>query len=177
VHAAIVFLPLIGALLAGLAGRQLGPKWAPILTCVLMVACCVLAWIVFFDTTADGNVRTVHLFTWIDSGAFEVDWALYFDQVTAVMLIVVTTVSMVVHIYSLGYMEHDPHRQRFFAYLSLFTFAMLMLVTADNFVQLFFGWEGVGLCSYLLIGVPEPSAYVALALGVGYLAMRRRSRP
>ena len=162
-HAAIVFLPLIGALLAGLAGRQLGPKWAPILTCVLMVACCVLAWIVFFDTTANGNVRTVHLFTWIDSGAFEVDWALYFDQVTAVMLIVVTTVSMVVHIYSLGYMEHDPHRQRFFAYLSLFTFAMLMLVTADNFVQLFFGWEGVGLCSYLLIGFwfKRPSANAA----------------
>jgi len=163
VHAAIIFLPLIGALLAGLAGRQLGSKWAPILTCVLLVASCVLAWIVFFDTTVDGNIRTVHLFTWIDSGAFEVDWALYFDQVTAVMLIVVTTVSMVVHIYSLGYMEHDPHRQRFFAYLSLFTFAMLMLVTANNFVQLFFGWEGVGLCSYLLIGFwyHKPSANAA----------------
>ena len=162
-HAAIVFLPLIGAFLSGLFGRQLGPKWAPITTCVLMVACCVLAWIVFFDITVAGNVREVQLFTWIDSGAFEVDWALYFDQVTAVMLVVVTTVSMVVHIYSIGYMEHDPHRQRFFAYLSLFTFSMLMLVTADNFVQLFFGWEGVGLCSYLLIGFwyKRPSANAA----------------
>ena len=162
-HAAVIFLPLIGAILAGFFGRQLGPKWAPILTCVLMAACCVLAWIVFFDTTANGNVRTIHLFSWIDAGAFEVDWALFFDQVTAVMLIVVTTVSMVVHIYSLDYMEDDPHRQRFFAYLSLFTFAMLMLITADNFVQLFFGWEGVGLCSYLLIGFwyKKPSANAA----------------
>ena len=150
--AAIVFLPLVGAVAAGLFGRWLGDKAAPALTCVLLVASAVLAWIAFFQIVSGGLAVTIHLFTWIDSGAFEVDWALYFDQVTAVMLIVVTTVSAVVHVYSLGYMEHDPHRPRFFAYLSLFTFAMLMLVTADNFLQMFFGWEGVGLCSYLLIG-------------------------
>jgi NADH-quinone oxidoreductase subunit L len=161
--AAIVFLPLIGAILAGLFGRQLGPKAAPILTCVLLVASAVLSWITFFQIIDSQQAFTVYLFTWIDSGAFEVDWALYFDQVTAVMLIVVTTVSAVVHVYSLGYMEHDPHRPRFFAYLSLFTFAMLMLVTADNFVQMFFGWEGVGVCSYLLIGFwyKRPSANAA----------------
>ena len=161
--AAIVFLPLVGAVAAGLFGRWLGDKAAPVLTCVLLVAAAILAWIVFFQIVADGRAVTVYLFTWIDSGAFEVDWALYFDQVTAVMLIVVTTVSAVVHVYSLGYMAHDPHRPRFFAYLSLFTFAMLMLVTADNFLQMFFGWEGVGLCSYLLIGFwyKRPSANAA----------------
>jgi NADH-quinone oxidoreductase subunit L len=161
--AALVFLPLIGAIAAGLFGRQLGPKVAPLVTCILLVASAVLAWITFFQIIDSGDPFTVYLFTWIDSGAFEVDWALYFDQVTAVMLIVVTTVSAVVHIYSLGYMEHDPHRPRFFAYLSLFTFAMLMLVTADNFLQMFFGWEGVGVCSYLLIGFwyKRPSANAA----------------
>ncbi len=150
--AAIVFLPLAGAVASGLFGRLLGDRGAPLVTCVLLVACAVLGWIVFFQVTGGGGSFTVHLFTWIDSGSFEVGWALYVDQVTAVMLVVVTTVSAVVHIYSLGYMAHDPHRPRFFAYLSLFTFAMLMLVTADNFVQMFFGWEGVGVCSYLLIG-------------------------
>ena len=160
---AIVFLPLAGAVASGLFGRLLGDYAAPVLTCVLLVASAVLGWVVFFQIAGTGESFTVHLFTWIDSGTFEVSWAFYFDQVTAVMLIVVTTVSAVVHVYSLGYMAHDPHRPRFFAYLSLFTFAMLMLVTADNFVQMFFGWEGVGLCSYLLIGFwyKRPSANAA----------------
>ncbi|MBC6439449.1 MAG: NADH-quinone oxidoreductase subunit L [Rhodospirillales bacterium] len=149
---ATVFLPLIGAVAAGLLGRQLGDKVAPIVTCVLLIASAFSAWLVFLEVVSAGTVLHPKLFTWIDVGSFEVDWAIYVDQVTAVMLIVVTTVSAIVHIYSIGYMEHDPHRPRFFAYLSLFTFAMLTLVTADNFLQMFFGWEGVGVCSYLLIG-------------------------
>jgi len=163
VHAAIVFLPLVGAIASGLFGRWLGDKWAPILTCVLLVASAILSWIVFFDIAVGGHVRTIQLMNWIDVGAFEVDWSIMVDQLTAVMLVVVTTVSSVVHVYSIGYMSHDPHRQRFFAYLSLFTFAMLMLVTANNFVQMFFGWEGVGVCSYLLIGFwyKKPSANAA----------------
>ncbi len=161
--AAVVFLPLVGAVVSGFFGRWLGDRIAPVVASVLLVASCVLGWIVFFQLTGSGQHVTIHLFTWIDSGSFEVSWALAFDQVTAVMLVVVTTVSAVVHVYSLGYMAHDPHRPRFFAYLSLFTFAMLMLVTADNFVQMFFGWEGVGVCSYLLIGFwyKRPSANAA----------------
>ncbi len=161
--AAIVFLPLIGAIVAGFFGRLLGERTVALLASALLLAAAILAWVVSFHIVASGQPFTIHLFTWIDSGAFEVDWALYFDQATAVMLLVVTTVSAVVHVYSIGYMEHDPHRARFFAYLSLFTFAMLMLVTADNFVQMFFGWEGVGVCSYLLIGFwyRRPSANAA----------------
>ena len=162
-HAAIVFLPLVGAIAAGLFGRWLGDKLAPIVTCVLLVASAILSWIVFFDVAIEGHVRTIELMSWIDVGAFEVNWSIMVDQLTAVMLVVVTTVSSVVHVYSIGYMSHDPHRPRFFAYLSLFTFSMLMLVTADNFVQMFFGWEGVGVCSYLLIGFwyKKPSANAA----------------
>ena len=112
----------------------------------------LLSWIAFWRVGfAHQDSREV-LFTWIISGDLKVDWALRIDTLTAVMLVVVTTVSAFVHLYSIGYMEEDPHRPRFFSYLSLFTFAMLMLVTADNLVQLFFGWEGVGLASYLLIG-------------------------
>ena len=162
-HAAIVFLPLVGAIAAGLFGRWLGDKLAPIVTCVLLVASAILSWIVFFDVAIEGHVRTIELMSWIDVGAFEVNWSIMVDQLPAVMLVVVTTVSSVVHVYSIGYMSHDPHRPRFFAYLSLFTFSMLMLVTADNFVQMFFGWEGVGVCSYLLIGFwyKKPSANAA----------------
>ncbi len=162
-HAAIVFLPLIGAIAAGLFGRWIGDKWAPIFNSVLLIAAAILSWIVFFDVAVEGHVRTIYLMNWMDVGAFEVNWSIMVDQLTAVMLVVVTTVSAVVHVYSIGYMSHDPHRPRFFAYLSLFTFAMLMLVTADNFVQMFFGWEGVGVCSYLLIGFwyKRPSANAA----------------
>lgn len=160
---AIVILPLIGAVAAGFFGRLLGNREVSIVASALLVASAILAWIVSFQIIESEESFRIYLFTWIDSGAFEVGWALYFDQATAVMLVVVTTVSAVVHIYSIGYMEYDPHKPRFFSYLSLFTFAMLMLVTADNFLQMFFGWEGVGVCSYLLIGFwyKRPSANAA----------------
>jgi NADH-quinone oxidoreductase subunit L len=123
----------------------------------------VLSWYAFFDVAGSGRIYTVELFRWIESGAFGSGWTLYVDMLTAVMLVVVTTVSALVHVYSIGYMSHDPHQARFFSYLSLFTFAMLMLVTSDNLLQLFFGWEGVGLASYLLIGFwyNRPSANAA----------------
>ncbi len=160
---AIVALPLIGALIAGLFGRWIGDRASMFVTCALLVMSAILSAFVFKDVALDGNVRTTELFTWIDSGSFELSWALKVDTLTAVMLLVVTVVSAMVHVYSVGYMSHDPCRPRFFSFLSLFTFFMLMLVTADNFVQMFFGWEGVGLASYLLIGFwyEKPSACAA----------------
>jgi len=160
----IVFLPLLGAALAGLFGRVLGDRGAQAITCTLLVVSALLSWIVFFDVAVLGNVPgQVDLGTWMRVGGFDFEWMLRVDQLTAVMLIVVTTVSAVVHVYSVGYMHHDPSIPRFFSYLSLFTFFMLMLVTSDNFIQLFLGWEGVGLCSYLLIGFwyDRPSANAA----------------
>ncbi|TXH34673.1 MAG: NADH-quinone oxidoreductase subunit L [Rhodospirillaceae bacterium] len=160
---AIVALPLLGALIAGLGNRRIGDHAAQFITAGLMLISCVLAWIVFVDVTYGASPRTLRLFTWFATGTLQVDWALRVDQLSAVMLIVVTTVSAMVHVYSVGYMHHDKSVPRFMAYLSLFTFAMLMLVTADNFMQMFFGWEGVGLCSYLLIGFwfDRPSANAA----------------
>ena len=162
-EAAAVFLPLLGAVVAGFFGRWLGDRGADWVTCVAMsLAAAVSVWL-FYDVAILGSPRTVELFTWIDSGEFEVSWALKVDTLTAVMMFVVNVVSCMVHIYSVGYMSHDAHKPRFMAYLSLFTFMMLMLVTADNFVQMFFGWEGVGLASYLLIGFwnDRPSANAA----------------
>jgi len=198
VLSAIVFLPLIGALLAGLLGTKVfkglgrdadvygehahahdshgdhgdhghghghghdddhghhghyeGPMWPMYLTTVLLCIGAVLSWYVFVGFLHEPRVEKVELLRWINSGALSANWVIRVDTLTAVMLVVVNTVSALVHIYSLGYMSHDEHQPRFFAYLSLFTFAMLMLVTADNLVQMFFGWEGVGLASYLLIG-------------------------
>jgi NADH-quinone oxidoreductase subunit L len=149
---AIVFLPLLGFLIAGLFGRLIGARAAGLITSMLLVISALLSWYVFFDTGFGGNELRVRLLTWIQAGGLTVDWTLRVDGLVAVMLVVVNSVSALVHIYSIGYMEEDPHQPRFFAYLSLFTFAMLMLVTADNLLQLFFGWEGVGLASYLLIG-------------------------
>ncbi|WP_282608194.1 NADH-quinone oxidoreductase subunit L [Pelagibius sp. Alg239-R121] len=159
----IVGLPLAGAIIAGLFGRTIGDRASQIVTCAFMLLAAGLSVAVFFDVAIGGNARTTELFTWINSGDFELSWALRVDTLTAVMLIVVNGVSSMVHVYSVGYMSHDKHRPRFFAYLSLFTFFMLMLVTADNFVQMFFGWEGVGLASYLLIGFwyEKPSACAA----------------
>ncbi len=148
----VVLLPLFGALLAMPLGRMFGPRAAEIVTTVLVGAAAVQSWGLFFDVALQGNARTLSLFTWISSGDFVADWAVRLDTLSAVMLVVVNTVSFLVHAYSIGYMYEDEGRTRFFAYLSLFTFAMLALVTADNFLQLFFGWEGVGLASYLLIG-------------------------
>jgi len=159
----IVILPLIGAIIAGIGNRRLGDKPAMYITSGLMLVSMVLSWITFFQTNFGGTPRDILLFNWFTVGDFKADWAVRVDQLSAVMLIVVTTVSAMVHVYSIGYMSHDHSKPRFFAYLSLFTFAMLMLVTANNFVQMFFGWEGVGLCSYLLIGFwfDRPSANAA----------------
>src|ERR1700722_13698443 len=139
-----------------------GSRAAELITSTLLVIACVLSWYAFFDVGFGGHDARVPMFSFITFGDLKADWALRIDSLTAVMLVVVTTISSLVHIYSIGYMEDDPYRPRFFAYLSFFTFAMLMLVTADNLVQMFFGWEGVGLASYLLIGFwfhkPEANA-------------------
>ena len=160
----IVFLPLLGFLIAGLGGRSIGAAASEYVTSGLLVIAAALSWIAFFSVAmGDGEAFTVPVLRFIQSGNLDVDWAFRIDTLTVVMLVVVNTVSSLVHIYSIGYMHHDPHRPRFFAYLSLFTFAMLMLVTSDNLVQMFFGWEGVGLASYLLIGFwyKKPSANAA----------------
>jgi NADH-quinone oxidoreductase subunit L len=161
-YQAIVFLPLLGCAIAGLFGRLIGARPSELVTTVLLFASMVLSWIGFFQVGFGHQDARVVLAPFIVSGDLHVEWALRIDTLTAVMLVVVTTISAFVHLYSIGYMAEDPHRPRFFSYLSLFTFAMLMLVTADNLVQLFFGWEGVGLMSYLLIGFwyhkPEANA-------------------
>ncbi|WP_119680302.1 NADH-quinone oxidoreductase subunit L [Indioceanicola profundi] len=148
---AAVFLPLLGAFIAGFFGRLIGDRGSQIVTCTLLVISAVFSVILFTEIGFGEAGGTVPLFTWIDSGTFDVSWALRMDTLTAIMLVVVNGVSSMVHIYSVGYMSHDPSKSRFMAYLSLFTFMMLMLVTADNLLQMFFGWEGVGLASYLLI--------------------------
>ncbi len=152
-YAAIVFLPLLGCLIAGLFGRVIGARSSELVTTGLLLLSAALS-VVAFATVAmgGGTTQVLTLVPWIHSGGFVADWTIRVDTITAVMLVVVTGVSSLVHVYSIGYMHDDPSRQRFFSYLSLFTFAMLMLVTSNNFLQLFFGWEGVGLASYLLIG-------------------------
>jgi NADH-quinone oxidoreductase subunit L len=160
----LVFLPLLMALVAGLGGRVIGHKAAKIVTTGGLFVSAGLSWAVFSQFWLSGAAATtVPVLDWIQSGDLSVQWALKVDTLTAVMLVVVTSVSALVHLYSWGYMEEDPSQSRFFAYLSLFTFAMLMLVTADNLVQMFMGWEGVGLASYLLIGFwyTKPSANAA----------------
>jgi NADH-quinone oxidoreductase subunit L len=162
VYQLIVFLPLLGFLIAGIFGPWIGARGAEYVTCGLLGVCFVLSWVAFV-MVAGGSDAHVAIGNWFTSGKLVAAWALRIDTLTAVMLVVVTTVSFLVHVYSIGYMSDDPSRPRFFAYLSLFTFAMLMLVTADNLVQMFFGWEGVGLMSYLLIGFwyDRPSANAA----------------
>ncbi|MCW2316394.1 NADH-quinone oxidoreductase subunit L [Rhodoblastus acidophilus] len=163
-YSAIVFLPLLGFLIAGLLGKKIGDRASEIVTTALLFVSCALSWITFFDVGLhDGHFSAPVLANWLTSGDLKIDWALRVDTLTSVMLIVVTTVSALVHLYSIGYMHEDKSRPRFFAYLSLFTFAMLMLVTSDNLAQMFFGWEGVGLASYLLIGFwfEKPSANAA----------------
>ena len=165
----ILFAPLVGALIAGFLWRIIGAQAAQWTATGLLLLSCLLSWVVFLGF--DGETRTIDLLRWIESGTMSATWSIRLDRLTAIMLIVVTTVSSLVHLYSFGYMAHDDnfreneesYRPRFFAYLSFFTFAMLMLVTADNLVQLFFGWEGVGVASYLLIGFyyRKPSANAA----------------
>jgi NADH-quinone oxidoreductase subunit L len=195
---AIVFLPLLGAIIAGLFGTALfrnfghdkevygvhhdraghahgdhghddhsghyhGPMWPMYLTTAFLIISALLSWVNFVGFLHEGHDQKIEVMKWISSGALNANWAFRIDTLTSVMLVVVNTVSALVHVYSLGYMSHDEHQPRFFAYLSLFTFAMLMLVTSDNLIQMFFGWEGVGLASYLLIGFwfKKPSANAA----------------
>ena len=147
-----IFFPLLGACLSGFLGRWLGDRaaqWSTVVCMLLATVCGVLA---FGQVAFDGQPATFPLLTWMDVGGLEVSWALRYDTLSVVMVAMVTFISTLIHLYSVGYMSHDATPARFFAYLSLFTFMMLMLVTADNLAQLFFGWEGVGLASYLLIG-------------------------
>ncbi|QIG52863.1 NADH-quinone oxidoreductase subunit L [Altererythrobacter sp. BO-6] len=160
----IVFLPLLAAIVAGLGNRMLGNTISKSITTGALFISCALSWPIFVGfLTGSMEASVVPVLKWVESGTLSFDWALRVDALTAVMLVVITTVSALVHLYSWGYMAEDPDQPRFFAYLSLFTFAMLMLVTADNLVQMFFGWEGVGLASYLLIGFwfKKPTANAA----------------
>jgi NADH-quinone oxidoreductase subunit L len=151
-YQAILFLPLAGAIFAGFFGRLVGARSSDVITTTLVLITALLSWLAFYQVAIQGQEERIELMRFITSGDLKSVWSLRIDTLTAVMLVVVTTVSGLVHLYSIGYMEEDTGRPRFFAFLSLFTFAMLALVTADDFVQLFFGWEGVGLMSYLLIG-------------------------
>ena len=160
----IVFLPLLAAIVGGLGNRALGNTPVKLITTGALFISCALSWPIFLGFVGgSAEPGVVPVLQWVQSGDLSFDWALRVDTLTAVMLVVITTVSALVHLYSWGYMDEDPDQPRFFAYLSLFTFAMLMLVTADNLVQMFFGWEGVGLASYLLIGFwfKKPSANAA----------------
>src|SRR6476661_2988935 len=162
-YQAILLLPLLGAIFAGFFGRLVGARSSEIITTTLVLITALLSYLAFYQVAILGQEQRIQPAQFITSGDLKAVWSLRIDTLTAVMLVVVTTVSGLVHLYSIGYMEEDPYRPRFFAYLSLFTFAMLPLVTADNLVQLFFGWEGVGLMSYLLIGFwyHRPSANAA----------------
>lgn len=153
----ILFAPLVGAIIGGFGWRYIGETTAQYVTTGLLFLACLLSWIVFLSHGPE--TQTIHILNFIQSGTLDTNWSIRLDRLTSIMLIVVTTVSALVHLYSFGYMAHDDHfdkdqnyKARFFAYLSFFTFAMLMLVTSDNLVQMFFGWEGVGVASYLLIG-------------------------
>ena len=149
-YAAILLLPLLGAIIGGFFHRAIGEKMAMVIPTAILFFCALLSWIAFF--TFEPGDPSVELFRWIGSGELQAYWSIRVDRLTVVMLVVVTTVSSLVHLYSIGYMEEDESKPRFFAYLSFFTFAMLALVTGDNLLQIFFGWEGVGVASYLLIG-------------------------
>ena len=148
----ILFLPLIASIISGFFGKYIGDRNSEIVTSTLVSISAFFSIFILYQVIVNQYEENIVIATWINSGSLDVNWSMLIDPLSAVMLVVVTSVSSLVHIYSIGYMSHDPHKPRFMAYLSLFTFAMLMLVTSDNFIQLFFGWEGVGLCSYFLIG-------------------------
>ena len=148
----IIFLPLLGFLYSIFLGKLFGDKISQLITNLFLIISSILSWIIFFQYLRSSNIEVIYLFNWITSGDLSVDWSFRIDALTATMLIVVTSVSSCVHFYSIGYMKSDKSISRFMAYLSLFTFFMLMLVTSNNLLQMFFGWEGVGLASYLLIG-------------------------
>ena len=148
---AVIFLPLIGSIVTYF-GKKLGNLFSQIISCLMVSTAAVLSFIIFYNGIVYDNYGNYLVFEWINSGSLNVNWSIKIDPLSSIMIMVVTSVSALVHIYSIGYMSHDPHKPRFMSYLSLFTFSMLCLVVSDNFLQLFFGWEGVGLCSYLLIG-------------------------
>ncbi|MDC1159339.1 NADH-quinone oxidoreductase subunit L [Candidatus Pelagibacter sp.] len=149
---ALLFLPLLASITSGFFGKYIGDRTSEIITSLFVTISAALSLFLFYNVIVNQYENNVVIATWISSGSLDVNWSIKVDALSSVMLVVVTLVSALVHIYSIGYMSHDPHKPRFMAYLSLFTFAMLTLVTSDNFLQLFFGWEGVGLCSYFLIG-------------------------
>ncbi len=149
---ALLFLPLLASITSGFFGKYLGDRNSEIITSVFVSISAILSLVLFYSVIVNGYESNVVVAKWINSGTLDVNWSIKVDALSSLMLVVVTLVSALVHIYSIGYMSHDPHKPRFMAYLSLFTFSMLTLVTSDNFLQLFFGWEGVGLCSYFLIG-------------------------
>ena len=148
----LVFLPLLGAIISGFFGRYIGDRISEIITSLFVLISAAISLIIFNEVIINNYENNLIIATWINSGSLDVHWSIKIDPISSVMLVVVCFISSLVHIYSIGYMSNDPDKTRFMAYLSLFTFAMLMLVTSDNFLQLFFGWEGVGLCSYFLIG-------------------------
>ena len=148
----ILFLPLFASIISGFFGKLIGDKISQILTSLFVSISAILSLVIFYKVVNEGYVNNLIIATWINSGSLNANWSINVDALSSVMLVVVTMISSLVHIYSIGYMSHDSHKPRFMSYLSLFTFAMLTLVTSDNFIQLFFGWEGVGLCSYFLIG-------------------------
>ena len=150
-YLAIITLPLLGSIVSGFFGRKVGVSGAQLITCTSVIVTTLLAIVAFFEVGLNNIPVSINLFRWIDSESLNVLWGFHFDSLTVSMLIPVLIVSSLVHIYSIGYMSHDPHNQRFFSYLSLFTFMMITLVTANNFLLMFVGWEGVGICSYLLV--------------------------
>tara|TARA_Y100000590_G_scaffold326747_1_gene370887 strand:+ start:8455 stop:10362 length:1908 start_codon:yes stop_codon:yes gene_type:complete len=157
---AIIFLPLLGSIISAFFGKKIGTYYSQLLVSLLVAISAILSSIIFYNVLIENYSSNKLIFNWISSGNFNVNWSINIDPLSSVMLVVVSLISSIIHFYSIGYMEHDQHKNRFMSYLSLFTFSMLILVTADNFLQLFFGWEGVGLCSYLLIGFwyKKPSA-------------------
>ena len=150
-YLAIIILPLLGSIVSGFFGRKVGVSGAQLITCLSVLTTTLLAILAFFEVGMNNIPVAIQLFRWIDSESLNVLWSFNFDSLTVSMLIPVLVVSSLVHIYSIGYMSNDPHNQRFFSYLSLFTFMMIILVTSNNFLLMFVGWEGVGVCSYLLV--------------------------
>ena len=150
-YLALIGLPILGSIISGFFGRKVGVSGSQLITCTCVVTTTILALLTFVEVGLNKSPVKVHLFRWIDAEYLNVSWAFNFDSLTVSMLIPVLIISSLVHIYSIGYMSHDPHNQRFFSYLSLFTFMMIILVTGDNFLVMFVGWEGVGVCSYLLV--------------------------
>ena len=150
-YLALIVLPILGSIVSGFFGRKVGVSGSQLITCTCVIITTFLSIMTFIEVGLNNIPVTIYLFRWIDSETLNISWGFNFDSLTVSMLIPVLIVSSLVHVYSIGYMSHDPHNQRFFSYLSLFTFMMIILVTANNFLLMFVGWEGVGICSYLLV--------------------------